>query len=57
MNHGGGWAFNTLLPFLARMSERNRSRPVDRLYLLAIIAYAVLAAGFVGYFIWRLVAA
>jgi hypothetical protein len=36
------------------MSDRNRSRP-DRLYLLAIIAYAMLAAGFIGYFIWRLV--
>lgn len=40
---------------VARMSDRNRSRPVDRLYLLAIIAYAMLAAGFIGYFIWRLV--
>jgi hypothetical protein len=39
---------------VARMSDRNRSRP-DRLYLLAIIAYAMLAAGFIGYFIWRLV--
>jgi len=57
MNHDRGGAFNTLLPVLALMSERNRPRPVDRLYLLAIIAYAVLAAGFVGYFIWRMVAA
>lgn len=37
------------------MSDRNRSRPVDRLYLLAIIVYAMLAAGFIGYFIWRLI--
>jgi hypothetical protein len=27
-------------------------RPVDRLYLIAIIGYAVLAAAFLGYFVW-----
>ena len=38
------------------MSERNRSDPksVDRLYLLAIVLYALLAMGFVAYFIRRL---
>ena len=55
MNHDGRVALNAL-PFVARMSDRNRSRPVERLYLLAIIAYAMLAAGFIGYFIWRLIA-
>lgn len=40
------------LLFVAPMSDRDRSRPVDRLYLVAIIAYAMLAAGFIGYFIW-----
>jgi len=40
---------------VARMCDRNRSRP-DRLYLVAIIAYAMMAAGFIGYFIWRLAA-
>lgn len=40
------------LLLVARMSDRDRSRPVDRLYLVAIIAYALLAVGFIGYFIW-----
>ncbi len=35
------------------MSERNRSdpKPVDRLYLLAIVFYALLALGFVAYYL------
>lgn len=39
------------------MSDRDRSdhRPADRLYLFAIVGYALLAAGFIGYFVWRLV--
>jgi nitrate reductase NapE component len=32
------------------MSERNRSDP-DRLYLLAIVLYALLALGFLGYYL------
>ena len=39
---------------MARMSDRDRSRPVDRFYLIAIIVYAMLAAGFIGFFIWWL---
>lgn len=36
------------------MSDHDRSdhRPIDRLYLLAIVGYAVLAAAFIGYFVW-----
>jgi hypothetical protein len=38
------------------MSDRDRSdQPPDRLYLLAIIGYALLAAGFIGYFVWVMV--
>ena len=39
------------------MSDRNRSdhRPADRFYLFAIVGYVLLAAGFIGYFVWRLV--
>jgi len=45
-------------PVMNSMPERNRSdrRPVDRLFLLAIVAYALLALGFIGYFVWRLFA-
>lgn len=55
MNLGGRAAFIALPPADA-MSERNRSDPksVDRLYLLAIVLYALLAMGFVAYFIRRL---
>ena len=51
----GRWAAFIVLPPVARMSDRNRSnqRPVDRLYLLAIIVYAVLAAAYLGFFVWR----
>jgi hypothetical protein len=54
MNHGAGTAF-IVLPLVTRMSDRNRSnqRPVDRLYLLAIIGYALLAAAYLGFFVWR----
>lgn len=34
----------------------DRERPVDRLYLLAIVGYALLAAAFAGYFVWRMLA-
>ena len=39
------------------MSDRDQSdqRPIDRLYLLSIIAYALLAVAFVGYFVWRMI--
>ena len=58
MNHRRGRALNALHFLVAHMSDRNHPdpRPVDRFYLLAIIAYAVLAAGFIGFFIWYLVA-
>jgi nitrate reductase NapE component len=41
------------------MRERDRSdrRPVDRFFLVAIVAYALLALAFIGYFAWRLFAA
>ncbi len=60
MNHRPGPAFNALPfpdPSCGPMSDRNRSNPrrVDRFYLLAIIGYALLAAAFIGYFIWRVV--
>lgn len=40
------------------MSDHDRSgqRPVDRFYLVAIIGYALLAAAFIGYFVWRMLA-
>jgi hypothetical protein len=36
--------------------DRSDPRPADRFYLLAIIGYAVLAAGFIAFFVWWLVA-
>ena len=38
--------------------ERDRfdRRPVDRFFLVAIVAYALLALAFIGYFAWRLLA-
>lgn len=35
--------------------ERDHSdrRPVDRFFLLAIVAYALLALAFIAYFVWR----
>lgn len=53
MNHGGGVAF-TALPRVVSMSDHDRSdrRPIDRFYLVAIVGYAVLAAAFIGYFVW-----
>lgn len=58
MNHRRGRALNALHLLVAHMSDRNHpdTRPADRFYLLAIIVYAVLAAGFIGFFIWWLVA-
>jgi hypothetical protein len=51
------WAWGDVYrPFpVARMSDRDRSdhRPVDRFYLFAIVGYVLLAAGFIGYFVWR----
>lgn len=51
MNLDGG---GTLIHPVHSMPDRDRSdpRPVDRLYLLAIVVYALLAAGFIGYFLW-----
>ncbi len=56
MNHAPGATF-TVLPPVLRMSHRDHSkqRSADRFYLIAIIGYALLTAGFIGYFVWRLV--
>lgn len=56
MNHARGATF-IVLPPVFRMSNRDQSkqRSADRFYLIAIVGYALLAAGFIGYFVWRLV--
>ncbi len=40
------------------MPEHDRSAhgPSDRFYLVSIIGYALVATGFIGYFVWRMLA-
>jgi hypothetical protein len=57
MNLWRGGAFIALLPMSMPDRDHSDRRPVDRFFLLAIVAYALVALAFIAYFVRRLFAA